>query len=155
MLKIWFGDNFPKNIGEVNSIPYIWFDNQFSDEWITSEFGKRVIKEIDNGDVISPYCIKTPIFGAISYQILSGGVKTLMVMNFTDLIVDATVCGENCAKYILEIASKKDLTIQLNYVMPFDDYDKNFTFLCLNSNKICTGSLEYINAFIEGTSYDR
>ena len=55
------------------------------------------------------------MLGPISPKALSGGVKTLMLMAFdeNDRVFNASVCGDNCAKWIMQIAENKDLTINL------------------------------------------
>ena len=61
----------------------------------------------------------------ISVKELSGGVKTLILMAFDDSgkVFNASACGDNCAKWILEIANKKDLTINLRHIMDFGESD--------------------------------
>ena len=58
------------------------------------------------------------MLGPISPRELSGGVKTLLLLAFDNSgkIFNATACGDNCAKWILEIAENKDLTISLHQV---------------------------------------
>ena len=85
-----------------------------------------MIKDIDGSDVIGPRLIDSPFLGAIPTERLSGGVKTLMLMNFdSEHIFNASACGDNCASWILKIAQKKDLTIRLGYLMDFgsDSFD--------------------------------
>ena len=51
---------------------------------------------------------------------LSGGTKTLLLIkNKPDMVFNASTCGDNCAKYILEIAKLKDITINLRHIMRF------------------------------------
>ena len=82
-----------------------------------------MIKDIDKSEVIGPYLIQSPVLGPISPRELSGGIKTLLLLAFDESgkVFNATACGDNCAKWILEIAQKKDLTISLHYSMNFGD----------------------------------
>lgn len=58
--------------------------------------------------------------GQIPPERLSGGVKTLLLMlNEPDKIFNASTCGDNCAKWILEIGRQQDLTINLRHMMSF------------------------------------
>ena len=118
MLNIYLGDM-------ENAIyhPPVYFDNTYEDEWITDELSVKMIKDIDKSDVIGPHLVQSPILGPISTKELSGGVKTLMLMAFDDSgkIFNASACGDNCAKWILEIAKNKDLTISLHHSMNFGD----------------------------------
>ena len=79
-----------------------------------------MIKDVDNSDVLSGECINSPVLGQIPPERLSGGVKTLLLMlNEPDKIFNASTCGDNCAKWILEIGKLKDLTINLRHMMSF------------------------------------
>ena len=43
-----------------------------------------------------------------------GGVKTLILMkNMPQKVFNASTCGDNCAKWILNIAQNQDITINL------------------------------------------
>ena len=51
---------------------------------------------------------------------LSGGVKTLLLIkNRPDMVFNASTCGDNCARFILELAKEKDITINLRHIMNF------------------------------------
>lgn len=114
-------------------------------EWITNELSIRMIKAVDKSDVISSHLIQSPVLGPISIKELSGSVKTLMLMAFdqSGKVFNASVCGDDCAKWILSIAKKKDLTINLRYIMDFGDED--FEIEILNTGDIVHNMLEYID----------
>ena len=115
MLTIIYGD-------AENSIynTSVYFKNTYEPEWLESELAKKMIKDVDNSDVLSGECINSPVLGQILPERLSGGVKTLLLMlNEPDKIFNASTCGDNCAKWILEIAKQKDLTINLRHMMSF------------------------------------
>lgn len=80
-----------------------------------------MIKDVDKSEVVGPHLIQSPVLGPISPRELSGGVKTLLLLAFDNSgkIFNATACGDNCAKWILEIAENKDLTISLHHSMNF------------------------------------
>jgi hypothetical protein len=69
-----------------------------------------MIKDVDKSEVVGPHLIQSPVLGPISPRELSGGVKTLLLLAFDNSgkIFNATACGDNCAKWILEIAQNKD-----------------------------------------------
>ena len=101
MLNIYLGDM-------ENAIyhPPVYFDNTYEDEWITNELSIRMIKGIDKSEVVGSHLIESPVLGPISTKELSGGVKTLMLMAFDENgnVFNASACGDNCAKWILNIA---------------------------------------------------
>ena len=141
MLKIVFGDI-------ENSIfhPPTWFDNRYEDEWITDPLSVQMIKDMDKSEVVSPHLIESPVLGPISTKELSGGVKTLMLMAFDESgkIFNASSCGNNCAKWIVEISRQKDLTINLHHVLDFSSAGE-FDALMLNTGRIVHGYAEYVD----------
>ena len=117
MLHIYYGELEDKN---YISVPDIYFNNTYMDEWITDEMSKEMIEDVDKSAVVGPHLIDSPFLGPISPERLSGGVKTLILINNDqNHIFNASACGDNCAKWILEIAKKKDITIRLGYLMDF------------------------------------
>ena len=119
MLKIYFGeleaDNYIFN-------PDVYFNNTYEDEWIVDKLSVDMIKDVDGSDVIGPRLIDSPYLGSIPVERLSGGVKTLILMNNDDShVFNASACGDNCAKWILKIGEKKDITINLRHIMDFGD----------------------------------
>ena len=73
-----------------------------------SDLAKKMIKDIDDSDVLSGECIMSPVLGQIPLERLSGAVKTLLlILNEPDRIFNASTCGDNCAKWIFEIGKQK------------------------------------------------
>ena len=140
MLKIHFGSME----NEIYN-PAAYFLHQYEDEWITDELNKKMILDVDKSRVIAPRLIESPVLGMISPRELSGGVKTLMLMNKDDSgkIFNASACGDNCAKWIVEIAKNKDLTITLHNIMDFSDTD--FEAYIMNDNSYAHNYTEYLN----------
>ena len=124
--------------------PPTYFDNQYEDEWITDALSVEMIKDVDQSEVISPRLIDSPVLGPISVRELSGGVKTLMLMAFdnTQKIFNASVCGDNCAKWILKIGELKDLTINLRHIMDFGTGE--FEIRILNTGEIVYNMSEFV-----------
>ena len=114
MLNIYLGD-----MKEAVYHPPTYFDNMYEDEWITNPLSVEMIFDVDKSKVVGAHLIESPVLGPISPKDLSGGVKTLMLMAFdeNDRVFNASVCGDNCAKWILQIAENKDLTINLRHIM--------------------------------------
>ena len=115
MLYIHFGD-MPSAIYNTE----VFFKNTYEDEWILDDFAKKVIKKIDGSEVVDAQAIKSPVLGMIPPTELSGGAKTLiLIKNCPDKVFNASTCGDKCAKFILELAKKSDITINLRHVMDF------------------------------------
>lgn len=140
MLKIVFGE-----VENTIYHPPTYFDNQYEDEWITDPLAVVMIKDIDKSDVVGTHLIQSPVLGPISTKEISGGVKTLILMAFdkSGKIFNASACGDNCAKWIVEIGKKKDLTINLHHVMDFSAVTE-FEALMLNTGVIVHSYEEYL-----------
>ena len=126
MLKIIYGKT-----DAIIRCPSVYFNNTYEPEWLNDEFVKEMIRDVDKSEVIGPRLINSPFLGPISPKELSGGVKTLILMLKDDKkVFYASACGDNCSKWILEIAKQKDLVINLRHIMdfgegPFDIYFEN------------------------------
>jgi hypothetical protein len=142
MLKIWFygGTEY------MNDAP-AYFDNVYEDEWIEDDFVKEMILDVDHSTVISAHIIESPVLGAITPKELSGGVKVLILMLKDDSFVyNMSNCGNNCAKWILKIAEKKDLTVYLQHIMRFEG---EFEIKIMNTGKIVHNRAEYVSGLLE------
>lgn len=142
MLKIWYyaGTEY------IEDAPS-YFDNVYEDEWIEDEFVKKMIQDVDNSSVVSAHVIESPVLGAITPQDLSGGVKVLILMLKDDsFIYNLSNCGNNCAKWVLEIAEKKDLTVYLQHMICFEG---EFEIQIMNTGKIVHNHAEYVEGLLE------
>ena len=100
MLNIYFGDML-----EAIYDTSVYFNYTYEDEWLTTDFAKEVIKKIDKSNVLGPHAIESPVLGVIPPENLSGGTKTLLLMeNAPEEIYNASTCGDNCAPFILKLA---------------------------------------------------
>ena len=130
MLKIYFGE-MQESIYNTD----MYFGNTYENDWITSQIARDIIKDIDKSEVLDSQCIKSPVLGMITPTKLSGGTKTLLLMlNEPENVFNASTCGDNCAKWILEIAKRSDITINLRHFMDFGN--DNFEIEILNNNTI-------------------
>ena len=139
MLKIFLGEK-----EDAIYHPPTYFDNQYEDEWITDQLSIEMIKDVDRSDVVSAHLIQSPVLGPISVKELSGGVKTLILMAFdrSEKVFNASVCGDNCAKWILAIGRSKDLTINLRHIMDFGADE--FEIEILNTGDIVHDMTEFV-----------
>ena len=130
MLHIFYGE-----MADVIYNTSVYFKNVYEDEWITDSFTKEMIMDIDKSRVLDNAVIDSPVMGKIAPTSLSGGVKTLILMNYEpEKVFNASACGDNCAKWILKIAQEKELTINLRHIMDFGK--GSFTIHILNTGEI-------------------
>ena len=141
MLRVYFGD---RKTAIYNTSVY--FNHSYQDDWITDDFARAVIADVDQSEVISAHNIQSPVLGGISPRDLSGGVKTLLLMkHFPGKIFNASNCGDNCAKWILKLGEEQNFTINLFHVMNFGPGE--FEIRILNhKNLIVRNMEEFLNA---------
>lgn len=142
MLNVYFGD-MPEAIYDTAT----YFKNTYLDSWITNPDSVQMIQDVDKSSVISSGLIESPVLGSITPLQLSGGVKTLMLIRFDhDHVFNASTCGDNCAKWILKLASKRKVVINLYHVMDFGK--QPFKIRVMNSGKIAKNMTELIHESI-------
>lgn len=128
MLRIHFGSH-PKEIYNTE----VYYENQYDKEWVMDEFARRVIRDIDASEVLSPDVISNDIFGSFASTELSAGVKTLLLIkNMPNKIFNISNCGDNCAKYLLELAKDQNIKVTLHHAMDFGD---DFAVQVVNDRK--------------------
>lgn len=138
MLNIHFGE-FPEAVYDTN----VYFNNTYKDDWITNPLSKEIIQSVDRSVVVDEKTIESPIFGRMSPKKLSGGTKTLLLIaNDKNNIFNASTCGDNCAEWILKIAEKRKVEINLYHLMDFGN--KAFKIKVLNTGKIVTNMAELV-----------
>lgn len=127
--------------------PDTYFKYNYEDEWFEDELVKEMVRDVDGSIVISAHAIDSPVLGIIAPERLSGGVKALIIMyKEPALIVNASACGNNCAKWILEIGKRKDITIRLGYEMEFKE---PFDICIKNSGNVIHTYFDFLMEFQE------
>ena len=137
MLNICFGE-MPEAIYNTS----VYFNNTYLDSWLEDDFSQKVIKAIDKATVLSPRAIDSWALGVIPVTGLSGGVKTLLLIDHQpEKVFNASTCGDNCAKWLLKIAERhsEDITVNLHHLMDFDvgrKADKPFEIRIANTGEV-------------------
>ena len=138
MLNIYYGE-MPDAIYNTA----VYFKNVYQDDWLTDPFAQRMIKGVDKSKVLDKHLIESKALGLIPPTELSGGVKTLLLIyNQPEKVFNASTCGDTCAKYILMMAKKKDITINLHHIMDFGD--GSFEIKILNNGQIVHSMKELV-----------
>ena len=138
MLHIYFGD-YPEAIYNTK----VYFDNTYKDKWITKSISKEIIKDVDKSEVLDEKTILSPVFGNMSPKKLSGGTKTLLLIdNDSKKVFNASTCGDNCAKWILKIAQDRKVVINLRHLMDFGKDE--FKIKVINTGKIVYNMSELV-----------
>lgn len=144
MLNILFGEMPEKQYPNYVYNTSVYFDNTYLDSWIEDDFSKRMIKSIDKATVLSANAVDSKALGVIPVTKISGGLKTLLLLQHDHTkIYNVSTCGDNCAKWVLEIAKKYkgDMIINLRHIMDFGD--KPFEIRIMNNDIIVHNMQEY------------
>lgn len=139
MLHIFFGE-MPEAIYNTE----VYFQNQYQDRWLTKPLSKEIILDIDKSQVISANLIESPVLGPISPKELSGGAKTLLLLanDKSGKIFNTSTCGDNCAKWILQLAEKTKLVINLRHLIDFGAGE--FKIKVMNTGKTVKNMAELV-----------
>lgn len=123
----------------------VFFRNQFAPEWMRDELNQRMIRDVDRSIVQGDYSIISPVLGNISPFMLSGGVKTLILIHeMPERVYNASNCGDNCARWILQMAREIDFDITLHHIMDFGKH--KFNFYITNDRKTVNTMGDYIDS---------
>lgn len=148
MLKIHYG----LRADTIDNID-IEFRYGFDETWLKDQLVKDMILDVDKSKVLAPYCIESPVLGQILPFMLSGGVKALILMLKTQYAVNASHCGDNCAKWIKKIAEIKDIEIDLEHIMYFDTDDtsgsNDFHAFFINDGTYVNSYTEYLAKMLD------
>lgn len=138
------------NDGVVDISEYIskvsaYFDIEFEKEWLTHDFVKKVIKNIDNSQVIEDELLKNEVIGYFSQERLSSGCKALILIYELNLKVSGDRMGDNCIPYLLELAEQKEVYISLRHI---PEFPQEFNAVIENTNKNITSFREFVNEYV-------
>ncbi|MDY4838446.1 MAG: DUF4869 domain-containing protein [Lachnospiraceae bacterium] len=139
MLKIILG-----NMDDVVYNTSVYFKNTYKEEWLTDDFSKEMIKDVDKSTVVSSRIIDSPVLGAITPKELSGGLKALILIYKDDShVFNASNCGDDCAKWLLKIGEMKDVTINLRHIMDFGNGE--FEIKIMNTDQTVYSMDEFVD----------
>ena len=139
MLKVFLGD-----MDEVIYNTSVYFKYNYQPSWLEDPDVIQMILDVDRSKVLGNGAVESPVMGIIAPVSLSGGVKTLILIDkVPDKVFNASNCGDNCAAWLLRIGSKKDVVVNLRHIMEFGEDD--FEIYILNTNTIVHNMEEFIS----------
>lgn len=145
MLSIYFGSLENEIYNPDNFFNHAYIE----DAWFEDTFTKDMIRDVDKSEVLFPGVIDSPVLGKIPAEKLSGGAKTLILINFydkKDVVFNISACGDNCSRWLVDIGKRKDVTVTLHHVMRFPQ-NETFEIKILNTGKIVHDYAECIDEF--------
>jgi hypothetical protein len=153
MLRIYFG-----NLKDEIYNTEMFYENQYDKNWVMDDFAREIIKDIDSSEVIAPDLIRNDVFGSFPSTELSAGVKTLLLIkNMPNKIFNISNCGDNCAKYLLQLAENRDIKVTLHHAM---DFGTDFSVKVINDRKrkVITDATEFLllaHHYLKGVQDER
>lgn len=146
MLKITFKrpEKFVRNVD-------VYFNNRYEDEWFNDAYVKQMVRDVDRTDVIGPNLCVSDVLGPIPPTKLSGGVKNLILALKTDLVLYGSACGDNCAKWLVDIGSKKDVVIYLAHPMRFPE---TFEAYCIDYDQMIHSWRDFVLAYLKSRGWE-
>ncbi len=153
MLRIYFG-----NLKDEIYNTEMFYENQYDKNWVMDDFAREIIKDIDSSEVIAPDLIRNDVFGSFPSTELSAGVKTLLLIkNMPNKIFNISNCGDNCAKYLLQLAENRDIKVTLHHAM---DFGTDFSVKVINDHKrkVITDATEFLllaHHYLKGVQDER
>ena len=101
MLKVFLGD-----MDEVIYNTSVYFKYNYQPSWLEDPDVIQMILDVDRSKVLGNGAVESPVMGIIAPVSLSGGVKTLILIDkVPDKVFNASNCGDNCAAWLLRIGS--------------------------------------------------
>lgn len=96
MLYILFGReiekyDLTKNLILVDNSSRFFYSN-YEQSWFQSDLARKIVKEIDNTEYVDGDYFKSPVFGGISAQRLSSGVKSMLILLNCDNVIVCHYC---------------------------------------------------------------
>ena len=152
MLYIHFGS---LNNGKEIFNPDLYFDRvlQVDKHLVDNDFAREVLLDVEGTKVISNYVIETKYLGIVSSEKICGGVKSILLMrNNPEVVVDATNCGDNCAKWIQKLGREQDVTVTMYTFMEFEE---PFEGVCLNYGNRMNSVDDYFDTYFKWYKTDR
>ena len=138
MLTVFFGD-----MDDVVYNTAAYFKYNLQPDWLEDPFVQQMILGVDHSRVLGNGAIDSPVLGVIAPVSLSGGVKALILIDrVPDRVFNASNCGDNCAKWLLRIGARQDVTINLRHIMDFGD--EPFELLVANTGELVTSMDELV-----------
>lgn len=138
MLKVFLGD-----MDNVIFNTSVYFKYNYQPSWLEDPDVVQMILDIDKSVVLGNGAVESPVMGVIAPVSLSGGVKTLILIDkVPEKVFNASNCGDNCAAWLLRIGSKKDVVVNLRHIMEFGEED--FEIYLMNTKIVVHNMDEFI-----------
>lgn len=122
------------------------FNDEFEREWFEDSYVQRIIKEIDNTQVVEGFHLYNEFLGAIPPEYLSSGCKGLILIYKENVKINGDRFGDNCIPILMELAAGKDVDITLRHIPKFPN---DVQMYILNTSKTIMSYKEFVEEYVE------
>jgi hypothetical protein len=115
MLNIWVGSS-----RQAIRNPDVYFNNYYEEEWFQDDLVKRMVKGVENVEIVGHKLAYDWQGDPMSPMCISGGSKTLILMyKKRDFVAAGGSMGDNCCKWLEVIGSRVPCVMTLEHCMYF------------------------------------
>lgn len=131
--------------------PSVVFDTFYDRSWLENEWAKRVVSDIDNVPMVRDSVFESIVYAGLSPQYLCNGTKNLFLCRYIDNQFNHfSKMGENCYKYLFEIAKMKDVyMIATAFVFPTDSDMCGQQVRFINHNRVVNTAEDFADEIDE------
>lgn len=131
----------------------VFFDMNCTEEWLQDDMIGKMIESVDKSK-LEGLRVVSPVLGDISIRDLSGGCKTLITMyNIPEAKYMSHELGDNCIKWVFEIAKIKDVTLVYSSYFPIPLECEPFDVKIANDGTVIHTMLELVDKKLELCDY--
>lgn len=96
-----------------------WFDYNCLGEWFQDETVKKIVKDIDQTEVINASLAISPVLGSISVKEISGGAKGLILISKDEdkRAFSSTIFGDNCVGWLARLSFEVDFVLVMEHAL--------------------------------------
>ena len=146
MLYVTVGEMEPFD-GDIDNVFY----GNYEEAWFEDEFVKRMVREVDNSEAVSAWCIQRPVLGPITFERISGGVKVLIMLYCMPQMKQwASSCGENCMGLLFEIGQMKDIHVKFSHVPKRESIPEDAKAVFEDTGRTVSNRHEFMLELLEG-----
>lgn len=125
------------------------FNPNYSDDWLETDLARRLISEVDHVELSSDKTVRQSLWERyLRPEDLCGGTKAILVIANTPFLISMLMMGENCYKYLFEVAKYQDKRVGLtSYCLPEDSDFSGTVALLENTGDLIRNSAEFDDAY--------
>lgn len=144
MVSVFFGMD-----RKANFDPDGYFRWGYYPEWFDDDIVKQMVLDVDKTVVKSQYCMESPVLGQIPPDMLSGGVKGLILLyKDPDYYTDISIFGENCQGWLSWLFQHKDIKCSCcTYDLTFRGYE--IQGICENDGRQIKDAEDWVQCQID------